>query len=428
VRLILIDPDTPSRRNFYPIALSRPIWELRCGITSLREKIIAKTQATDIACFCPEHIAPVYRIRSEGRVNDPASLKGSDLLLINPRLKAEAIDKIDRKGGSQVGRAKGEVLYAWIRAADAGKLDTSSLASLLESAQKNIATKEVELPTWGYTWDIVLASPHQIIEDFKTIGRSGIEGTVEQPNAIRGSKSDVFIAKGVKIHPMVVIDAENGPVYLDEEVQVHPFTRIEGPCFVGKKSWLLGTKCREGNSIGPNCRVGGEVEESVIHAYSNKYHDGFLGHAYVGEWVNLGALTTNSDLKNDYGNVEVMLDGRTPTNTGSVKVGALIGDHTKTSIGTLFNSGAYVGAMCLIMSTGKPLPKYIPEFSWLIDGLVTKGFGKGKLYDTAKIAMSRRKMEFTEADRAMWEAVFEMTAPQRDDLIKRGRRKLGMGK
>ena len=109
---------------------------------------------------------------------------------------------------------------------------------------------------------------------------------------------------------MVVIDAEHGPVYIDEDVEVHPFTRIEGPCYVGKKSILLGAKCREGNSIGPICRVGGEVEESIIQGYSNKYHDGFLGHAYVGEWVNLGALTTNSDLKNDYSTVSVILDGR----------------------------------------------------------------------------------------------------------------------
>ena len=144
---------------------------------------------------------------------------------------------------------------------------------------------------------------------------------------------------------MVVIDAEHGPVYIDEGAEIHPFTRIEGPCYVGKKSILLGAKCREGNSIGPMCRVGGEVEESIIHGYSNKYHDGFLGHAYVGEWVNLGALTTNSDLKNDYSSVSVMLDGHTPIDTGSTKVGSLIGDHTKTSIGTLLNTGAYVGAM-----------------------------------------------------------------------------------
>ncbi len=234
-----------------------------------------------------------------------------------------------------------------------------------------------ELPAaWGYTWDLVLANPAQLAADFAAAGRSGIEGAVEAPNAIRGSRSDVYVGPGAVVHPMVVIDAEHGPVYLDEGVEVHPFTRIEGPCYVGKKSILLGTKCREGNSIGPMCRVGGEVEESIIHGYSNKYHDGFLGHAYVGEWVNLGALTTNSDLKNDYSSVTVTLDGKTPISTGSTKVGSLIGDHTKTSIGTLLNTGAYVGAMTLIATSGKPLPKFIPSFAWYLEGAVTKGFGK----------------------------------------------------
>ena len=114
---------------------------------------------------------------------------------------------------------------------------------------------------------------------------------------------------------MVVIDAEHGPIYIDEGAEIHPFTRIEGPCYIGRNSILLGAKCREGNSIGPMCRVGGEVEESIIQGYSNKYHDGFLGHAYVGQWVNLGALTTNSDLKNDYSEVKVVLDGRTQLST-----------------------------------------------------------------------------------------------------------------
>ena len=260
--------------------------------------------------------------------------------------------------------------------------------------------------------------------DFVAAGRSGIEGKVEEPNAIRGSRKDVYVAPGAVVHPMVVIDAEHGPVYLDEGVEVHPFTRIEGPCYVGKKSILLGAKCREGNSIGPMCRVGGEIEESIIHGYSNKYHDGFLGHAYVGEWVNLGALTTNSDLKNDYSSVTVILDGRTPVNTGSTKVGSFVGDHTKTSIGTLLNTGAYVGAMALIATTGQLLPKFMPRSPGIVEGAVTKGFGRKKLYETAKIAMGRRKCAWTAADEALWDAVFEMTAPAREEAIRKGRKQI----
>jgi hypothetical protein len=164
------------------------------------------------------------------------------------------------------------------------------------------------------------------------------------------------------------------------------------------------------------------VEESIIQGYSNKYHDGFLGHAYVGEWVNLGALTTNSDLKNDYSTVSVMLEGRRAIDTGSTKVGSLIGDHAKTSIGTLLNTGSYIGAMALIMATGTLLPKFIPSFAWFVEGVVTKGFGKGKLYETAKVAMSRRKCQWSELEQTMWDAVFEMTAPMRNEAVKKGRR------
>ena len=180
---------------------------------------------------------------------------------------------------------------------------------------------------------------------------------------------------------MVVLDAEHGPIYIDEGAEIHPFTRIEGPCYIGPKTILLGAKCREGNSIGPMCRIGGEVEESIIQGYSNKYHDGFLGHAYVGQWVNLGALTTNSDLKNDYSSVSMVLDGGASIPTGSAKVGAMIGDHVKTSIGTLLNTGCYVGAMSVLMATGKLLPKFLPSFAYFRDGAFGEEFGKPPLRD-----------------------------------------------
>jgi UDP-N-acetylglucosamine diphosphorylase / glucose-1-phosphate thymidylyltransferase / UDP-N-acetylgalactosamine diphosphorylase / glucosamine-1-phosphate N-acetyltransferase / galactosamine-1-phosphate N-acetyltransferase len=120
----------------------------------------------------------------------------------------------------------------------------------------------------------------------------------------------------------------------------------------------------------------------------------------------------------------VTLDGKASIDTGSTKVGSLIGDHTKTSIGTLLNTGAYVGAMALIAATGKPLPKFIPSFAWFLEGVVTKGFGKRKLYETAQTAMGRRKMKWTAAQEKMWDAVFQMTAEPRNEAVKKGRRAL----
>ena len=423
MRLVLFDRSTESRFQFDPLALCRPIWELRCGMTSLAEKLIAKVGASDAAGFVPEYMADAYREQSGWTVNSPASLTGDDLLLVNARVKAESFD-IDALGPSLAAFDGGECLFARIAKEDLAKLNADSIDALIASAREALPRHDGDVPTWNYTWDLILNNREQLTKDFAAAGRSGIEGSCEEPLAIRGSRNDVFIGKGATIHPMVVIDAEHGPVYIDEGAEIHPFSRIEGPCYIGKKSILLGAKCREGNSIGPVCRIGGELEESIIQGYSNKYHDGFLGHAYVGEWVNLGALTTNSDLKNDYSDVSVVLDGKKAIDTGSRKVGSLIGDHTKTSIGTLFNTGSYVGSMTLIAGTGKPLPKFIPSFAWFLEGVVTKGFGKRKLYETAKTAMGRRDLEWTPAIEAMWDEIFNITAEPRMEAIKKGRRAL----
>jgi UDP-N-acetylglucosamine diphosphorylase/glucosamine-1-phosphate N-acetyltransferase len=422
MRLILVDRSDNHRRQFWPLTLSRPIWELRCGMTSLGEKLAAKVATSEVAYFLPDYMAQAYRERTTRPVNDMSALAGADILIVDARVRAGSFD-IPAGNQSAVGlNDQGEVLYARVVQSDSKKLRAGDIDAFLNAAKATLPTVQRNVPAWQYTWDLTLASPQQIAADFIAAGRQGIEGTVEEPSALRGSTKDVYIAPGARIHPMVVLDTERGPVYIDEGAEIHSFSRIEGPCYIGAKSILLGAKCREGNSIGPYCRIGGEVEESIIQGYSNKYHDGFLGHAYVGEWVNLGALTTNSDLKNDYSTVSVMLDGKHSIDTGSTKVGSLIGDHTKTSIGVLFNTGSVVGAMAIIMATGKPLPKFIPSFAWFVEGVVTKGFGRKTLYGTARTAMSRRKQKWTPAQEAMWEAIFEMTAGARDEAVKKGRR------
>ena len=424
MRLILVDSLFEARSNFFPLALGRPLWELRVGTSSLVDKLVSKIKPDDIAYFVPDYMADMYREQVVRSVNDPAALAGDDLMLVNPVVKAKDF-KVSTKGASQIGLdERGMVIYARINKEDAKRLASDDIETFITSAKAKLPSVHCRLPVWNYTWDLILANGELITAEFASAGRSGFEGSLEEPVAVRGSRKDVYVAPGVKVHPMVTIDAEHGPVCIDQDAEILPFTRIEGPCYIGKDSVLLGAKCREGNSIGPCCRIGGEVEETIIHGYSNKYHDGFLGHSYVGEWVNLGALTTNSDLKNDYSSVSVMLDGRQAINTGSTKVGSLIGDHTKTSIGTLLNTGSYLGAMAIIMAMGKPLPKHIPSFAWFIEGIVTKGFGKGRLYETAKTAMSRRKCEWTPAMEKMWDAVFEMTAPVRNKAIKKGRRTL----
>jgi len=422
MRLILVDRCSEARSRFHPLTLSRPVWELRTGMTTLAEKLIRKTGATDVACFVPDYMAEACRARTTWPVNDPAALAGDDLLVVDARVRAETFN-VAPTGPSEVAVDEDDlVLYARVERVGLKDLQTDDIGKFLSAAKAHLPGARTKVAKWEYIWDLMLANPGELTKDFAAAGRHGIEGTVEEPSAIRASPRDVYVAPKARVHPMVVIDASDGPVTIDEGAEILPFTRIVGPCYIGRESVLVGAKCHEGNSIGPVCRIGGEVECCVIQGYTNKYHEGFLGHAYVGEWVNLGALTTNSDLKNDYSSVSIVMHGRLPIDTGSNKVGCFIGDHTKTSIGTFLNTGAYVGAMCLIMATGKPLQKFIPSFSWLLEGVVTKGFGKGALYRTAAQVMQRRGCRWTPADEALWDHVFEATTARREELIKKGRR------
>jgi hypothetical protein len=191
MRLILLDRLTDKRFHFYPLALSRPIWELRCGMTSLAEKLVAQVKPTDVACFVPPYMAEVYGASTPWPVNDPASLAGDDLFVVHGRVKAEGFH-VQPTGPSQIALdADGECLYARISRDDLAKLDTSSIDGLLESAKAQLPSSEADVPTWDYTWDLILENPEQIAKDFAAAGRSGVEGTIEEPGAIRGSRGDV---------------------------------------------------------------------------------------------------------------------------------------------------------------------------------------------------------------------------------------------
>ncbi|GAI80919.1 unnamed protein product [marine sediment metagenome] len=246
MRLILLDSPKEVRGNFYPMAFSHPLWELRCGFTSLGQKLVDKVGASDVAYFVADYMADSYRAKAESAgspVNDSSILDGDDLLVVDPRLKAESFD-IAANVPSEVGLdEQGSLLYARITKDDLTRLPTDEIGKFITEAKKKLPNVRSALPRWRYIWDLVLVNAEQLTADFAAAGQYGIEGTLEQPNAIRGSKKDVYIAPGAIVHPMVVIDAEHGPVYIDEDAQIHPFSRIEGPCYIGKKTILLGAKC-----------------------------------------------------------------------------------------------------------------------------------------------------------------------------------------
>jgi len=205
----------------------------------------------------------------------------------------------------------------------------------------------------------------------------------------------------------VVFDTRNGPIQLADAVEVRAGCRIEGPLYAGPSTVLLGGSIGT-SSFGPVCRLRGEVEESTILGYVNKAHDGFLGHSYLGRWVNLGAMTTNSDLKNNYGAIRIGGPGG-PVETGLTKLGCLLGDHVKTAIGTLIGTGTVVGAGSNLFGQAMP-PNWVPPFSWGSGG-VRAVYDRERFVAVAGRVMPRRAVDFDDRTsawlNACWEAAEE---------------------
>ena len=431
MKLVIFEPE--NFFNFYPIAYLRPTFELRCGHSLLYEKIIRSHPGLPVSFFCRDYLAETFADRApEGAViNDVAGLD-DDLLVVNGCILASDW-KLDSHGSEEVGLStEGELLYARISRQSAASLPRENIHSFLDAAAEKLPNKtNKNLTLIRYQWELIRHNPEAIVSDFEAAGNSGVEGILHSTATVFGSLEKLYIAPDAEVHPQVVIDTKGGPVTIASGAIVFPHSRVEGPCYIGPETQITRGNIHEGCSFGPVVRVGGEVEESIIHGYSNKYHDGFLGHAYVGEWVNLGALTTNSDLKNDYSAVEMYMqdaEGKwSYIDTGDTKVGSFIGDHTKTSIGTFLNTGSHVGVMTLLMGTGKVLPKFIPSFTWYVEGAITAGYGFGKLVETAEVATSRRKRALTEADRRLLKHVHELTAPERIKAVRKDRKKLLKG-
>ncbi|MBI2428770.1 MAG: transferase, partial [Ignavibacteriales bacterium] len=223
---------------------------------------------------------------------------------------------------------------------------------------------------------------------------------------------NIFIDAGTVIKPGVVIDAEEGPVYIGKNVTIMPFSTIVGPAYIGDHSVVkVGAKIYHDTSIGPVCKVGGEIEASILHSYSNKQHDGFLGHSYLGAWVNCGAGTVTSDLKNNYGSVKVYVNGE-PVDSGMQFVGVTIGDHSKTAINSTFNTGTVVGVSSNIFGTGFP-PKYVPSFSWGAAGETFTTYNADKAINVARKVMIRRTIALTDSEEILFRTIFDLTSNER---------------
>lgn len=430
---------------FSPIALFRPVFELMCGHFSVRERILRhfdcenerdseaiqpqlkkEAETADDAgrmglrwgAILRQSLTEIYQEEHpESCLNSSVEYGSGMTLVVNARwlTVGKGLDPIQ---AGTAGWIDDEL--AWV-VVEPGDLIEFSQPEQIESL-RCLAKQKRKVEATGrlvrYPWDLISQNAEQISLDFFGRETSNGQSLTSNPGVV-GEPTSIFVHATAQLDPYVVIDATHGPVYIDEGAKIQAFTRIEGPAYIGRQSQTFRANIREGTTIGPVCRVGGEIEESIIHGFANKYHDGFLGHSYICPWVNLGALTSNSDLKNDYSNVSVPLVGK-GIQSHSNKVGCFIGDHTKTALCSLFNTGSSIGAMSLILPGGELLPKHIPPFSRIWHGKLEElPDGTASALQTAEYAMGRREKTLTPAMRNYIQSLFEQTQAERESALAR---------
>ena len=261
-------------------------------------------------------------------------------------------------------------------------------------------------------WDIFLLNGEQIRIDFDLITKNRQSQQINDPYTRVYNPENIFIEPGVKIKA-AILNAENGPIYLGKDANVEEGAVVRGPFSLGELSTVNANARMRGDiTVGPHCRVGGEVSNSVLFGYTNKGHDGFLGNSVLGEWCNIGADTNISNLKNNYAKVKVWDFKKNGfIDSGQQFCGLLMGDHSKTGINTMFNTGTIVGVAANIFGSGFPRT-FIPSFSWGGAGGFST-FKMNKVKEMAHTSMARRNGEFDAEEEAILQAVYDKTAHYR---------------
>ena len=373
--------DSPQiRTQLLPFTYTRPIAEIRVGILTLTEKW------TQRGFSCGFETQDYLQTKFP---SNSASLQVNGALCPNKELVV-AIQEL----------SPGEELIA----------DDLILARHGEGGKQVFFEGEYTLIQ--HTWDIFTENRTQIIADFEllTAGRKSQE--ITDPHTIVYGKENLFIEEGAKIRA-AIINAENGPVYIGKNAQVHEGAIISGAFALCESSHVnMGAKIKGDTTIGPHSKVGGEIGNSVIFGYSNKGHEGYMGNSVLGEWCNLGADTNTSNLKNNYAMVKLWdyATGRF-ADTGLQFCGLMMGDHSKCGINTMFNTGTVVGVGANIFGAGYPR-NFVPSFSCGgATGFVT--FQLRKFAEVAEAVMHRRHMEYDQVEQDIIKHVFDTSAAYR---------------
>lgn len=395
--------DDLKARAFEPFALTRPVSELRVGaeIVRLRWERAAQTKAYGF--IGASHLARFTEFHAPPAVSGDTTLPAGSVIA-NSRFAVSLDEELDDL--SAAFSCDGEVCAVRLRrSVELGGLADGTVS--LESLVPADSTPSPIAGRWLHgVWDLIGNLGEQLAADIPLIGGRLSGAAIE--NATVLGKYPVYCETGASIEPFVVLDANDGPILIRRGSTIASFTRIVGPCYIGEESHIVGDAIR-GCSIGDVCKVRGEISSSVMLGHSNKGHTGFVGSSYIGRWVNLGAGTTTSNLKNTYGDVQLW----TPEglrDTGLQFLGSLIGDHAKTGIGTMLTTGCVIGAGANIYGAVAS-PKYVPPFAWG-DGEPYARFELGKFLTVAARMMDRRRVPLGDAGKAHLEAAYKASGNQ----------------
>ena len=381
--LYLLEPDLSPA--WFPFGSCRPICELRAGVWLIRERWEAAAGCESRTIFGPEHLHTfvednVPRVGAQEPVPGPAIVGRSDFAPIGDDLELP---------GEAARLVNDETTVGWWVPA----------RTTWDGNGEDWPTVEVEGVVLHGAYDLLTAMEHLLAPD--TVDFTHEAGDELPPGSmVVGDPGDVVIL-GAAVEPGVTFDVRRGVVVVEQNAYVKGGTRLEGPVYIGPGSEVLGGSIHA-STIGPRCKVRGEISDSAFLGYANKGHDGFLGHSIVGRWVNLGAGTTTSNLKNTYGPIRLAV-GENEIETGRQFLGTLFGDHVKTAIGTMLSTGATVGTGANVFGYTSA-PKHVPPFAW---GNTGDTMQRGGFLKVAERVMPRRQVEFTDYIRSMLETIYD---------------------
>jgi UDP-N-acetylglucosamine diphosphorylase/glucosamine-1-phosphate N-acetyltransferase len=408
-----------------PLSLTRPVFDLLCGSAPLADQQARAFPGAEVGLLVRPELADVVRQERPGvPVNDPDWLRAGPVVLVNGRWLPPLPAPARELAGPCVGVCGDEVAFAAV--------EPHHLADDLEDCLDSLRGALPVVLAGGvvvrHLWELVALNPQRLCDEFGQTPPDRV-GPWEQTGgwrpvgtALIGPAERLRIDPLAAVDPLVAFDTTRGPVTVAAGAAVQAFSRLEGPCHVGPGSQVLGARLRGGTTLGPCCRVGGEVEGSIVQGCSNKYHDGFLGHSYVGSWVNFGAGSQASDLRHDYGPVSVCVGGEWVV-TGQAKVGCFVGDHAKIGLGCLLNTGTHVGAFGQVLPAGRFAPRYVPPFgTTAFDRLAERADVDAALL-TAGAVMTRRGRALTPALAALYRRLHAATAGERRRAVREADRR-----